>query len=301
MKGIQKRSAGSGSKRLKSTLKASDLLDPGDVKKLIAATSDLRLKALVNVCYDCGLRVGEVLQMHVRDVNVQEQCAALTVSGKTGPRQAYSIESLSLLAAWLDQHPDRNNPDAWLWTDDTKPLTYDRARFKLQGCRRKAKISKRVFWYLFRHSSATNNADLGEPMLRNVYGWSKNSNEPSTYIHLSGEAVRKALLQKAGVQQKTEAEPNVILCPRCKCPNEPTATLCVKCKSVLRLQDAVSFSTVQKELEEQRQQLSSLTSQVGQLTSMLGMRRMPIPTKEVREAGEKTAKILEKEGFVAEK
>jgi hypothetical protein len=91
------------------------------------------------------------------------------------------------------------------------------------------------------------------------------------------------------------------MCPRCKCPNEPTATLCVKCKSVLRLQDAVSFSTVQKELEEQRQQLSSLTSQVGQLTSMLGMRRMPIPTKEVREAGEKAAKILEKEGFVAEK
>ena len=226
--------------------------------------------------------------------------AALAVSGKTGPRQAYSIESLPLLAAWLDQHPDRNNPDAWLWTDDTKPLTYDRARFKLQECRRKAKISKRVFWHLFRHSSATNNADLGEPMLRNVYGWSKNSDEPSIYIHLSGEAVRKALLQKAGVQQKAEAEPKVIMCPRCKCPNEPTATLCVKCKSILRLQDAVSFSTVQRELEEQRQQLSSLTSQVDQLTSRLRMMRAPIPTKEAREAGEKAARILEKE-FVVQK
>ena len=287
-------------KELKSTLKASDLLDPGDVKKLVAVTPDLRLKALVDVCYECGLRVGEALQMHVRDVDVQEQCAVLTVSGKTGPRQAFSIESLPLLMSWLDQHPNRDNPDAWLWTDDTKPLTYDRARFKLQECRRKAKISKRVFWHLFRHSSATNKAELGEPMLRTIYGWSKNSDEPSTYIHLSGEAVKKALLQKAGVQQKVEAEPKVIMCPRCKCPNEPNATICVRCKSVLRLQDAVSISTVRKELEEQRQQLSSLTSQVGQLTSMLGMRRVPIPTKEAREgvlaAMEKIAKeyVIEK-------
>jgi site-specific recombinase XerD len=243
-------------KEPKSTLKASDLLEPADVKKLIAATPDLRLKALVNVCYECGLRVGEVLQMHVRDVNVQEQYAALTVSGKTGPRQAYSIESLPLLAAWLDQHPDRNNPDAWLWTDDTKPLTYDAARFKLQECRRKAKISKRVFWHLFRHSSATNNAELGEPMLRNVYGWSKNSNEPSTYIHLSREAVKKALLQKAGVQQKTEAEPKVIMCPRCKCPNEPTATLCVKCKSVLKIQDAISINGIVAEIDTLKSMLS---------------------------------------------
>jgi len=254
-------------KEPKSTLKASDLLGPSDVKKLIAATPDLRLKALINVCYECGLRVGEVLQMHVRDVDVQEQYAALTVSGKTGPRQAYSIESLPLLVQWLDQHPDRNNPDAWLWTDDTKPLTYDRARFKLQECRRKAKISKRVFWHLFRHSSATNNAELGEPMLRNVYGWSKNSDEPSTYIHLSGEAVKKALLQKAGVQQKVEAEPKVIMCPRCRCPNEPTATLCVKCKSVLRLQDAVSISTVQKKLEDQNKTIEKMQGQIDWMSS----------------------------------
>ena len=252
-------------KEPKSTLKASDLLDPDDVKKLIATTPDLRLKALVDVCYECGLRVGEALQMHVRDVDVQEQYAALTVSGKTGPRQAYSIESLPLLATWLDHHPDRNNPDAWLWTDDTEPLTYDRARFKLQECRRKAKISKRVFWHLFRHSSATNNAELGEPMLRNVYGWSKNSDEPSTYIHLSGEAVKKALLQKAGVQQKAEAEPKVIMCPRCKCPNEPNATICVKCKSVLRLQDAVSISTVQKKLEGQNKTIEKMQVQIDMM------------------------------------
>ena len=146
------------SKAPKSKLNASDLLAPADVKQLISATPDLRLKALIDVCYECGLRVGEALQMHIKDVNLQEQYAELSVCGKTGPRVAYSIESLPLLVQWLDQHPGRKNTDAWLWTDDTEPLSYDKARFKLQECRRKAKIPKRVFWHLFRHSSATRNA-----------------------------------------------------------------------------------------------------------------------------------------------
>jgi site-specific recombinase XerD len=236
-------------KEPKSTLKASDLLEPNEVKKLIAVTPDLRLKALIAVCYDCGLRVGEALQMHIGDVELQEQCAMLTVSGKTGPRVAYSIESLPLLMQWLDQHPNRSNSEAWLWTDDTEPLSYDRARFKLLECRRKANIRKRVFFHLFRHSSATQNAQLGEPMLRSIYGWSKNSDEPSTYIHLSGETVRKALLEKAGLKQKAQQEPALIMCPRCGNPNQPGASLCVKCKGVLKIQDAISINGIVAEID----------------------------------------------------
>jgi hypothetical protein len=178
-------------------------------------------------------------------------------------------------------------------------LTYDKARFKLLECKRKANIHKRIYFHLFRHSSATQNAHLGEPMLRTIYGWSKNSDEPSTYVHLSGDTVREALLEKAGLQ-KPEAEPKVIMCPRCKCPNELNATLCVKCKSALRLTGAVSISAVRKELEEQKQQLSSLTSEVGQLASMLGMRRVPIPTKEARESVLAAMKKIAK-GYVTEK
>jgi hypothetical protein len=139
-------------------------------------------------------------------------------------------------------------------------------------------------------------------MLRNVYGWSKNSDEPSTYIHLSGEAVKKALLQKAGVQQKAKAEPKVIMCPRCKCPNEPTATLCVKCKSVIRLQDAVSLSAFQTRLEEQTKIIEKLQVQVGQLSSAYVytvFRREPTP--ELSKKSGEYMKQLKDAGLVAEK
>jgi integrase len=236
------------SKAPKQKLKASDLLTPAEVKKLISVTPDMRLKALIAVCYECGLRVGEALQMRLGDVELQEQYATLTVSGKTGPRVAYSIESLPLLMQWLDQHPDRCNREAWLWTDDTEPLTYDRARFKLLECRRKANIHKRIFFHLFRHSSATQNAQLGEPMLRTIYGWSKNSDEPSTYVHLSGETVKKVLLEKAGVNQRAQQQPVVITCPRCGNPNQPNASLCVKCRSILKVQDAVSIDEMRRDI-----------------------------------------------------
>lgn len=291
------------SKAPKSKLKASDLLAPAEVKKLISATPDLRLKALIDVCYECGLRVGEALQMHIGDVDVQEQYAGLSVSGKTGPRLAYSIESLPLLLQWLDQHPDRKNHDAWLWTDDTEPLSYDKARFKLLECRRKAKVPKRVFFHLFRHSSATRNAGLGEPMLRTIYGWSKNSDEPNTYVHLSGETVRKVLLEKAGAQQKTVQEPTVIMCPRCGSPNEPDASLCLKCKSVLKLEHAVSISTVQKRLEEQKNLIEGLQAQVGQLTSAYAtvLRRAPTPKlSETARENSRVMRRLKDEGIVAD-
>jgi ribosomal protein L40E len=128
-------------------------------------------------------------------------------------------------------------------------LTYDRARFKLLECRRKANIHKRIFFHLFRHSSATQNAQLGEPMLRSIYGWSKNSDEPSTYIHLSGETVEQVLLEKAGLNQKAQQELTVIMCPRCGNPNQPNASLCVKCRSILKVQDAVSIDEMRRDID----------------------------------------------------
>jgi integrase/recombinase XerD len=242
------------------TISSSDLLTPTEIKQLISATTDLRMKALVAVCAECGLRVGEALRLRIRDVAIQENYAeiAVPIKGKTGTRKALSIGSLPLMYQWMDQHPDRDNPEAWLWTDDTYPLTYDRARFKLLEMKRKAKISKRLYFHLFRHTSATSNAGLGENMLREIYGWSRNSSEPSTYVHLSGDTVKKTLLEKAGVQQKTETESKVVKCPRCGCLNAPDASICFKCKSALSISNAVSIATVQKELDSLKQSLLSV-------------------------------------------
>lgn len=260
-------------KEPRSKLKASDLLTPQEVKRLIDATTDLRMKALIAICYECGLRIGEALKLKVGDVRLEEQCASLTVCGKTGPRQAFSIESLPLLAQWLDAHPDRNNHDAWLWTGDTEPLTYDRARFKLLQLKKKTKIRKRIYFHLFRHSSATRNAGLGEPMLRKIYGWSKNSGEPGTYVHLSGEAVKEALLEKHGLKHKPE-KLKIVFCPRCNSPNQPDASLCIKCRSVLKLEDAVSIHDLRNKVQSLQLQVEALSTLMTPYTDLDHLRSL---------------------------
>lgn len=276
----------------KSKLKSSDLLTPREVKELVQATTDLRMKALIMVCYECGLRIGELLKMKVGDVQVKEQCAQLTVSGKTGPREAFSIESLALLLQWLDSHPHRDDPEAWLWTEDTEPLSYYRARSMLLECRRKAHIKKRVYWHLFRHSSATRNADLGEPMLRKVYGWSEGSDKPSTYVHLSGKTVKKALLRKHGLKEEEPEEPRVVFCPRCNVPNQPEATICSQCKSVLGLQKAVSLTELGDRVRDLQQKYDSLM-EIAMTTS-----RTRSDVEKLLKQQQRILEKIEREGYV---
>lgn len=276
-------------------VKTSDLLTPQEVKKLMAATPDLRMKALVDVCYECGLRIGEALNLKIGDVHLEEQYASLTVSGKTGSRPAYSIRSLPLLLQWLDQHPDKDNPEAWLWTENTDPLTYDRARFKLLQMKKKVRIHKRLYFHLFRHSSATANADLGEPMLRKIYGWSKNSDEPGTYVHLSGQTAKKALLEKHGIQKKAE-EPAIKFCPRCGSPNQLGASLCVKCKSALTLKDAISVNELHEKIGEMKEELDSLRQTI-ETYARPEFRGCVLPSKESLKVGKQAAEILHKHGY----
>jgi len=59
-----------------------------------------------------------------------------------------------------------------------------------------AGIKKDVHPHLLRHSRATHltQKGLNEPHLRKFFGWTRNSDTPSIYVHLSGRDTDKAIL-----------------------------------------------------------------------------------------------------------
>ena len=73
--------------------------------------------------------------------------------------------------------------------------------------------------------------------MRIMFGWSKSSNMPATYIHLSGADVKKKVLQKAGLQEiETPAGERLldpVKCPRCGLLNQKGFYICVRCNSPL--------------------------------------------------------------------
>jgi ribosomal protein L40E len=198
-------------------------------------------------------------------VTVEEKYGELSLEGKTGIRSAFIIRNLAYLVQWLDSYECRKDPNAPLWPDLEKPgepLSYAGFRQMLKRLAARARIKKRVYPYIFRHSQATSDCqEIPEPIMRKLYGWSKSSKTPSRYEHLSGKDVRLARLRQAGVIVE-EDKKLVRLCPRCKKPNPAAATMCHACGSVLSIKTAVE---IQEDRDKLRKDVDELKATVNTL------------------------------------
>jgi len=89
--------------------------------------------------------------------------------------------------------------------------------------------------------------------LRIMFGWSKSSNMPAVYIHLSGADVKKKILQKAGLQEVEDLPGDRVLdpvkCPRCGLLNERGFWTCARCNTPLS-PDAMRHLQVGREILE---------------------------------------------------
>lgn len=92
-----------------------ELLTQEDIKKMTDAAKNARDRAFVNVIYETGCRIQEVLTVRVRHFQPDQYGGRLHVDGKTGPRRVRIISSVPYLTEWLNQHPLKNNPDAFIW------------------------------------------------------------------------------------------------------------------------------------------------------------------------------------------
>ena len=229
------------------------LLTPEEIKRLTEATENPRDKALVLTHYESGCRIGETLSLRIRNIKFDQYGAILHVNGKTGARRVRIIAATPALANWLNMHPFKNNPDAPLWIGlgakgRYKPLDYHATRALFKRLAKKAGINKRIHTHLFRHTRATELANiLTEAQMKELFGWTQSSDMPSVYVHLSGRDIDKALLKAYGIKEEEESKPTltVIECPRCKSKVGPEAQFCSNCGMVLNMKTALK-------LEEER-------------------------------------------------
>ena len=95
-------------------------LDNTDLRRLLrVARGHLRDYAILELLAGTGLRVGELLDLNVGDVEIKERSGIVTV--RRGKHETYREVPLTLdvrkaLTAYLeDVHPDPDNPEAPLW------------------------------------------------------------------------------------------------------------------------------------------------------------------------------------------
>lgn len=242
-----------------------------EVSKMINATDNPRNKAFLAVLYDSGGRIGEILPLRIKDVEITEHCARLRVFGKTGERKITVIGAMPFLCSFLDQHPNSDQPDAPLFhhdSDTSKFMTYNAVVSLIRRLTDKCNIKKHLTPYSFRHGKATETAHFLQPAQMNAYfGWTQSSKAPKTYIHLAGADIEKTLLIQAGLAKPEESDSglSVVKCPRCGTVNSSSQTLCTKCQSVLSLKAAL---TLEDEMVKKDDRIATLETRFSDLKAI---------------------------------
>jgi site-specific recombinase XerD len=189
-------------------LRPEDILTVAEVQRIIDSTNTTRDRAFLAVLYETGVRVGELMAVDLEHVRHKKSNGGpegyviwfgkVKVAGEE--HRGFVYESAPVLESWLKAHPDQR-PGAPLF------CSYNRRRMDrkgawniVEGAAKRAKIGKRVYPHLFRHSRATHLLQRGtlEHDVKKLLGWKPGSLMLSRYSHLSDEDAERAALKAGG-------------------------------------------------------------------------------------------------------
>ena len=229
-------------KPVKSGKLPEEILTEDDIKAMAGVSYTSRDEAYVLSFHESGCRIGEFLPLQLKHVAFDNHGALLRVTGKTGDRRIRIVASVQSLQKWINEHPNKNDPEAYLWC---KIPTSNNPKFKnnhlsygfltrlLKELKKKAGVKKSVNPHAFRHSRATFMAKhLKEPQMREFFGWGNDSDMPSIYVHLSGRDMDDSVLSIYNIKEAEKSSEPIIKtweCIRCKEVNSPVSTYCAKC------------------------------------------------------------------------
>jgi integrase/recombinase XerD len=144
----------SGSKALPAVFSQPEI-------KLILKTSKLlKHKVLFALIYDCGLRISELINLKISDVDFDRQFVHVRQSKHKKDRYV-PVSDLTLRG--LAQYLDTSNPTTWLFNGKVRgsQISREGIRHAFRSCIKKAGIGKAVCIHTLRHSYATHLLELG--------------------------------------------------------------------------------------------------------------------------------------------
>lgn len=233
------------------------------ILRMISAAECQRDRAMMFVLLESGARAGEFIRIRIKDIVFDKYGAQVRVNGKTGERRIRLVESVPDLQLWLTMHPYRDDPDAMMWITTRqpyRPLTQIGLDMLIRKYCRIARTGEGFGAHKFRHAQATEDAKhYPETTLRVKFGWSKDSDMPSLYVHQSARDTDGVILAHYGI--KTDVNDVMMspslpkVCPRCKHQNSAMARFCMQCSASL---DAKAVM----EIEAKTAQADDITAQV---------------------------------------
>ena len=274
-----------GDKRL-----ARPIITREEIRELSRRANNTMDKAMIWLLFESGMRNGEFEQLKKSDITqIEEGLLVKVPAGKTGEREVVVVEATKFVNEWLATHPVKDK-DAPLWQSSQakKPLKQGaislrirKVADRLNEYRKKQGIppfTKSVNPHNFRHSRASElggESGMTEQILDKYFGWEIGSNMPRTYLHLTADQVRKAILRTYGKARK-EDEKKVEtswLCPRCKEDMPLALNYCGRCGGskegkVISLTEKMrqELAEMKKRQADQNKEMDNLARKLAALT-----------------------------------
>ncbi|MPQ33925.1 integrase [Clostridium estertheticum] len=170
--------------RIKEPKRLPAVLSPEEVKSVFEVTENLKHKVILMTVYSAGLRVSEVYNLKITDID-SKNMQILIREGK-GKKDRYSLLSKANLKI-LREYWRRYHPTEYLFsgngrTDSISPRSVQKM---LEKSIKKTKITKHVTVHTLRHSFATHLLDAGTDIcyIQRLLGHSRITTT-TIYLHL---------------------------------------------------------------------------------------------------------------------
>jgi integrase/ribosomal protein L40E len=250
-------------------LRPDDMLGWEDGLKLISATNNIQLKAIIATQLDGGFRPSEFVDLNYGDATIKGEFNIVRVNdGKTGSRNAILWRAVPYLMRWLQNHPTKKRSDP-LWLQETKNhekvirYGYFAIQKRISQLAKKINFDKPLDFYNLRHSACTISKmdNVPEELAAAKFGHSVNY-YVNTYGRLSTEDILQRYSNHYGITVKSKEPQKNIICSRCEFVNEPNAEVCEKCGAALNIKKALEIQDENKNLKEE---MSNLKDQFNKI------------------------------------
>lgn len=166
------------------------VLSKEEVKRILAATDNLKHRCMLQLLYAGGLRIGEVINLTLTDV--QSGRNLLLIRGGKGKKDRTTLLSQKLLES-LRAYYKVYKPQVWLFEGQFGgQYTTDSIRHVFNACVQKAGIKTKATPHTLRHSFATHLLESGTDLryIQTLLGH-RNSKTTEIYTHITTHALEK--------------------------------------------------------------------------------------------------------------
>jgi integrase/recombinase XerD len=168
-----------------------EIMSKADVDKLLCACTCLKHRAIFLTMYAMGLRVGELVQLKIEDINSPSMTIRVR-KGKGGKDRLLPLTEplLLLLRAYVKAY----HPVDYLFNGliNGQPLTTRAVQSAFQLAKQKARLNPKISSHTLRHAFATHHLDDGThlPAIKTMLGHT-NIKTTERYLHLSIQSLHQ--------------------------------------------------------------------------------------------------------------